>query len=202
MPAVSPATVITKLAQLRADAALHRERIMRELDPSTFESPAALAAWLKTELAFNLYPMFEASVTAIEEDVLADLDDLGTQVDALLESEGESISEVTAQQIYGVCDAGRDVCALLERVTKSADTVTRSRATRAIRQYRALEMQLRPVIESLVVVDDEDQAGAIEGDGEGAVDGGEAVDPEPEPSPDELEPGDDVGDDGSAGQEG
>lgn len=191
MPSPSP-VVVTKLNQLKTDAVMHRERILRELEPEKIQTPedvAAFAAWLKTELAFNLVPMFEAAVDAIHEDIGPDIADLRADVDDILNDSGDSLTEETAAQILGVFEQGRVLCNLLEKATAHADSMTKKRAKDAIKLYRQGELSMREVVVAITLPDEDPDQLAEDGDdvevagdaGDGEIDGeaeeAEAVEP-------------------------
>lgn len=161
------------LTQLKADAAAYRERLL-QLQPAEIFAPQpvedggppvelttdqkldALFAWFRAELAFSVVPFHEQAVAALEQDVIAEVVDLGEQVDSLMEQAGDMISPDTADQLVGALEAGRAVANLLEKLVKHADQVTRQKATQLIRTFRGLATASQDLIEA-ITVDDEDE---------------------------------------------
>jgi len=149
-------TEVLPLEQLKLDAAAARQRLL-DTDVSALNSVQELAEWMKTELAFNLYPMFEATSDAIVQDVGAELDELRRDV-AELRDGGEELSQETAAQIVGVFEMGRQLANMLERVLKTApaEVATKNRAKQLIHGFRAAELAMREIVLSLVVDDGPD----------------------------------------------
>ena len=159
--------VASRLEQLKADAVMIRERITKEMDPASFPDVAALATFLKNEITQNIVPMFESSVDAVLEDLGTEIDDLQDRFDEFVAETGDQLSLETAQQILTVFQQGLVVCAAFQQVLKTAGDVQRKRGLDAIKQFRAVELAVRPVIEAIVVMDDEEPEDA----------GGEPSDP-------------------------
>lgn len=152
----TPPIKIPQLTRLKADAALARERLT-SVDPAQFATVADLAEWVKAELAYNLVPFFEGMVDAVQEDVVAEVNDLGQQVDQLLDDAGEMLSEASAALLLDAFEAARAVSNQLDKITAHADAMTKKRAKDAIRAFRQKETAARDLIESLVMPEDEDE---------------------------------------------
>lgn len=147
------------LAELRADAKLHRERIakMKLADLP----PEKLGAVLKLELVENIFPMFEGLVDALEEDYGTALDDLNTAVDQLIDQSSDLLQPQTAAQILGVFELGKLLANELEALAKQADDVSRKRIAELVLTYRRGAEVVGTLVAGITLdEDDEDPATA------------------------------------------
>lgn len=192
-PAPTP-TPVPRLAKLKAEVIALREQLER-IDPAEFADVAALAGFLKTQLVMTIVPLFESLIDGVVDDVVAEVNDLGAIVDGLADQEEEFLSEATSKAIEGVFDAGELVCRIAAPVAKLADNVTGRKLVAAVAAFRALAIQMRPVVQELAEPDEDPDGG---GDGEAA--GDDAGDGEPDEGGDAGDGDDAAG--GDAGQDG
>lgn len=138
------------LADLKQDLASHRERLSKlKLDGM---APEKFAAVMKMELVENVFPLFEALVESIEDEVLVQVDELGQAVDELIDQSEDVLHPETAAQILGVLEVGNLIAKELEsalarlKELEADDELERKRATDLIIAYR----QAHPIIEGMI----------------------------------------------------
>jgi hypothetical protein len=143
------------LAELKADCKVHRDRLLRA-DLAGLDL-AQLTAFVKSELAENLFPLLEGLVEAIQEDVCAPLDELDDAVDELIDQSEDVLHPETAAQIVGVIEVGKLLCNEMDMLLAALkDDVRRKRVREMVKAYR----QAAEVVTELVVnmtLDDEDE---------------------------------------------
>lgn len=138
------------LADLKADLASHRERLSKlKLDGM---APEKFAAVMKMELVENVFPLFEALVESIEDEVMVQVDELGQAVDELIDQSEDVLHPETAAQFLGVLEVGRLLAKELEdalgrlRELEADDEVSRKRGMDLILAYR----QAHPLVEGMI----------------------------------------------------
>jgi hypothetical protein len=69
------------LAELKADCAVHRERILR----MDFAKLGDAGKVIQTELAENVWPWLDGLIDSLREEVLEEVADLGEAIDEIIE---------------------------------------------------------------------------------------------------------------------
>ena len=152
------------LSELKADAKVSRQRILR-MDFEAMDN-AALAAFIKSEFANNVYPTLEAMVGAVEEEVVAELNDQGEAIDELIDQSQNILHPELTAKIVGVFETGRLIALALDKLLEDhpevIDEVSKKRIADMTAAYQqAVEVVTEEVVDSTVDLgpDDEDEGG-------------------------------------------
>lgn len=146
------------LSEIKADCKIHRERLLgMDLDALVLD-PRKLAAFLKAELADNLYPLLEGSVDAIEEDVVAHVDELDDAVEELIDQSEDVLHPETAAQILGVFEICKIVCKELDSILPALkDEVRRRRLKELVKSARQGIEVVAEVVASITLDPEEEK---------------------------------------------
>lgn len=153
------------LAELRADARLHRERLLK-VNWNTMAT-ADVVKVIKTELAENIWPFLHELFGAIDEELAEPIADLGEAIDEMIEREESSIHADLAAMIIGVFEHGKLMANELEKLLPAADEVTRKRLGEMIHAYRqGATIVTERVVEVTIEIDDEGGDGSSDESGD------------------------------------
>ncbi|MBG7606160.1 MAG: hypothetical protein IZT58_16275 [Actinobacteria bacterium] len=150
------------LSELKADAKVSRQRILR-MDFEAMDN-ASLAAFIKSEFANNVYPTLEAMVGAVEEEVVAELNDQGEAIDELIDQSQNILHPELTAKIIGVFETGRLIALALDKLLEDhpdvIDEVSKKRIADMTGAYQqAVEVVTEEVVDATVDLgpDDEDE---------------------------------------------
>jgi hypothetical protein len=121
------------LAELKADCAVHRERILR----MDFAKLGDAGKVIQTELAENVWPWLDGLIDSLREEVLEEVADLGEAIDEIIEREDSALHPELAAMILGVFEAGKLICLETEKLlATSDDEVGKKRVGEMLMAYR------------------------------------------------------------------
>lgn len=152
------------LAELRADAKLNRERLLR-LDIESMDSEQ-LAKVIKTELADNVWPWLHALVGAVDEEIVAELADQGEAIDELIDQSQNILHPELTGKIVGVFGTGKIIALALDQLLADhpdlLDELSRKRLGEMTRGYmQTAEIVTQEVVDATIELEpepDEDDA--------------------------------------------
>jgi hypothetical protein len=161
------------LAEVKADAKLHRERIEKMRAKIAGLPTEKQLELLLAELTENVFPMFESTVDAVIEDVASTVDDLAAAVDELIDQAEEVLHPETASKIISVLELGRLMAGELDAVAARSDDVSKKRLGELSHTYRQAAIILQTHLTSITLDEstgrpdeDEDDGEESEGDNE------------------------------------
>ena len=170
------------LAEIRSDAKLNRQQLLNA-DLSKMDR-AALAQFVKTELAENVWPFLEGLAEATQKEMGA-LEEAVEELDEAveeLEAGGESLSPETSQQIMGVLGLGHAITAEIVPFLGKLDDARRKKLKQMIRAYREATEVVGQIVVAITVKPEAAEAGA------------DALDEDEDGEDDDAEPGNDSAD--------
>ena len=149
------------LAELRADAKLNRERLLR-MDHEGMESEQ-LAKVIKSELADNVWPWLQALVGAVDEEIVAELADQGEAIDELIDQSQNILHPELTGKIMGVFGTGKIIALALDKLLEDhpdlLDELSRKRLGEMTRGYmQTAEIVSQEVIDSTIELEPEEDA--------------------------------------------
>jgi hypothetical protein len=149
------------LAELRADCKVHRDRLLRA-DLATLDH-AGLIAFVRSELADNLFPLLEGLVEAIQDDVVAHVDELDDAVDELIDQSEDVLHPETAAQIIGVFEIGKLLCNEMDVMLAALkDDVRRKRVREMVKAYRqSVEVATEAVVGMTLEAEEEEEEAKV-----------------------------------------
>jgi hypothetical protein len=141
------------LSELKADAKVSRKRILA-MDLESMDQ-GALVAFIKSEFANNVYPTLEAMVGAIEEEVVAELNDQGDAIDELIDQSQNILHPELTAKIVGVFETGRLIAMAFDKLIEEhpdvIDDVSKTRLTEMTKAYQqAVEVVTEEIVDATV----------------------------------------------------
>lgn len=158
-PPAAAATPVPRLAQFLADVATFRDQVVN-VDPATFDTPQALAAWVRSQLVDNVVELMAAFADAVAQDVVAYVQDIGTVVQRMQEDEDEVLSVESAEILMGTLDAAEAVCRLAAKAVPKLDQIGAAKLQQAITAFRARAADARSLIDEITEPVDAETDGA------------------------------------------
>jgi hypothetical protein len=156
------------LAEVKADAKLHRERIEKTRAKIVALPAEKQIEALLVELTENVFPMFEATVDAVIEDVASTVDDLAGAVDELIDQTEEVLHSDTATKLVSVLELGRLMANELEALSPRMDDLTKKRIGELAHTYRQAAIIVQTHLASITL---DDSATSADGDADGEDEG-------------------------------